>query len=248
MRSLFLITALLFSTSLPAEDTDPSQLVRDAMDHWRGLTSYAEMTMTIHRPDWERKMTMRSWSEGDKLSLVRVTEPKKDAGNGTLLNDNNMWTYTPKINRIIKVPSSMMSQSWMGSDFSNKDIAKSTDIIDQYDHELSGQEEINGHLYYEVTSIPHEYAAVVWGKEVLTIRDDFVLIEQQFWDQDGELVKSMKTLEVEEMGGRPVAKIMRMGKVDTPDEWTEITTHTVEFDVELASNTFTLSNLRNPRQ
>ena len=193
-------------------------------------------------------MTMRSWSEGDKLSLVRVTEPKKDAGNGTLLNDNNMWTYTPKINRIIKVPSSMMSQSWMGSDFSNKDIAKSTDIIDQYDHELSGQEEINGHLYYEVTSIPHEDAAVVWGKEVLTIRDDFVLIEQQFWDQDGELVKSMKTLEVEEMGGRPVAKIMRMGKVDTPDEWTEITTHTVEFDVELASNTFTLSNLRNPRQ
>ena len=191
---------------------------------------------------------MRSGSDGDKISLVRVTEPKTDAGNGTLLNDNNMWNSTPKINRIIKVRSSLMSQSWMGSDFSNKDIAKSTDIIDQYDHELSGQEEINGHLYYEVTSIPHEDAAVVWGKEVLTIRDDFVLIEQQFWDQDGELVKSMKTLEVEEMGGRPVAKIMRMGKVDTPDEWTEITTHTVEFDVELASNTFTLSNLRNPRQ
>lgn len=248
MRRMLLIIALLFSSSLPAQDTDPRQLVRDAMDHWRGLTSYAEMTMTIHRPDWERKMTMRSWSEGDKLSLVRVTEPKKDAGNGTLLNDNNMWTFTPKINRIIKVPSSMMSQSWMGSDFSNKDIAKSTDIIDQYDHELSGQEEIDGHQYYEVTSIPHEDAAVVWGKEVLTIRDDFVLMEQQFWDQDGELVKSMKTLEVKEMGGRPVAKTMRMGKVDTPDEWTEITSHTVEFDVELTPNTFTLSNLRNPRQ
>ena len=248
MKSLLLIIALLFCANLPAQEIDVRQLVRDAMEHWRGVTSYAEMTMTIHRPDWERSMTMRSWSEGDKLSLVRVIEPKKDAGNGTLLNDNNMWTYTPKINRIIKVPSSMMSQSWMGSDFSNKDIAKSTDIIDQYDHELNGQEEIDGHILYTVTSIPHEDAAVVWGKEVLTIRDDYVLMNQQFWDQDGELVKSMKTLEVKEMGGRPVAKTMRMGKLETPDEWTEITSSAVEFDVELAPNTFTLSNLRNPRQ
>ena len=248
MRSLLLIIALFFCASLPAQEIDVRQLVRDAMEHWRGVTSYSELTMTIHRPDWERSMTMRSWSEGDKLSLVRVIEPKKDAGNGTLLNDDNMWTYTPKINRIIKVPSSMMSQSWMGSDFSNKDIAKSTDIIDQYDHELNGQEEIEGHIHYTVTSIPHEDAAVVWGKEVLTIRDDYVLMNQQFWDQDGELVKSMKTLEVKEMGGRPVAKRMRMGKLETPDEWTEITSNAVEFDVELAPNTFTLSNLRNPRQ
>ena len=151
-------------------------------------------------------MRARSWSKGDKLSLVRVIEPKKDAGNGTLLNDSNMWTYTPKINRIIKVPSSMMSQSWMGSDFSNKDIAKSTDIIDQYDHELTAQEEKEGHVFYTITSIPHEDAAVVWGKEVLTVRDDFVLMEQQFWDQDDVLVKTLQTLEVQEMGGRPVAR------------------------------------------
>jgi outer membrane lipoprotein-sorting protein len=231
-----------------AQEPDAAQLIRNAMDHWRGLTSYSDMTMTIHRPDWERSMTMRSWSKGDKLSLVRVVEPKKDAGNGTLLNDNNMWTYTPKINRIIKVPSSMMSQSWMGSDFSNKDISKSTDIIDQYDHELVGTEERDGHVYYTVSSVPHEEAAVVWGKEVLTVRDDYVLMEQQFWDQDGVLVKSMKTLEVVEMGGRAVARVMRMGKVDAPGEWTQLTANSIEFDLELPGNLFTLSNLRNPRQ
>ena len=217
------------------------------MDHWRGVTSFSDMTMTIHRPDWERSMTMQSWSKGDKLSLVRVLEPKKDAGNGTLLNDNNMWTFSPKINRIIKVPSSMMSQSWMGSDFSNKDISKSTDIIDQYDHELTSLEERDGHRYYTITSIPHEEAAVVWGKEVITIRDDYVLIEQQFWDQDGVLVKAMKTLDIQIMGGRPVARIMRMGKADTPDEWTQLTSNSIEFDLDLPDRLFTLSSLRNPR-
>jgi len=248
MRALIFLLGTLLLSSVRAQETDAAQLVRNAMDHWRGLTSYSDMTMTIHRPDWERSMTMKSWSKGDKRSLVRVVEPRKDAGNGTLLNDGSMWTFTPRINRIIKVPSSMMSQSWMGSDFSNKDISKSTDIIDQYDHELLKAEEVDGHVYYTISSVPHEDAAVVWGKEILIVRDDYVLMEQQFWDQDGILVKSMKTLEVREMGGRAVARVMRMGKVDSPEEWTQLTANAIEFDLELPDSLFTLSSLRNPRQ
>jgi len=244
MPRFCLAIALICSGPALAQDPTARDIVQAAMDHWRGLTSYSEMTMTIHRPDWERSMTLRGWSQGDKRSLVRVIEPPRDAGNGTLLDDDNMWTFSPKVNRIIKVPSSMMSQSWMGSDFSNKDIAKSTDIIDEYDHELTATARAAGHTVYTVTSIPHEDAAVVWGKEVLSIRDDYVLLEQQFWDQDGELVKVMKTLDVAEMGGRAVARILRMGKVDTPGEWTQMETREVAFDIDIPGNTFTLSNLR----
>lgn len=226
---------------------DAKELVRAAMDHWRGVTSYSEMTMTIHRPDWQRSMSMKAWSKGDDLSLVRVTEPKKDAGNGTLLKDNDMWSYSPKINRIIKIPSSMMSQGWMGSDFSNKDISKSTDILNQYDHTLSGTERQEGHTVYTVTAIPHEDAAIVWGKEVLKIRDDYVLLEEQYWDQEGKLVKVMETRDVTEMGGREIARVMRMGKLETPEEWTEIAVSAIEFDLDLPDNLFTLSSLRNPR-
>lgn len=233
---------------MAAESLDAKQLVRAAMDHWRGTSSYSEMTMTIHRTNWERSMSMRAWSEGTKHSLVRVTEPRKDAGNGTLMKDDSMWSYSPKVNRVIKIPSSMMSQGWMGSDFSNKDVSKSTDILDQYEHTLTAQLEEEGHTIYTVEAIPHEDAAVVWGKETLRIRDDFVLLEEQFWDQDGKLVKVMQAREIVEMGGRSVARILRMGKVDTPQEWTEMTVSVIEFDIELPGGIFTLSSLRNPRQ
>jgi len=254
LRKVSLILAVIGSSGpasnqLMADETpNARELVQSAMDHWRGLNSYSEMTMTIHRTDWERSMSMRAWSEGDKLSLVRVTEPKKDAGNGTLLKDNDMWSYSPKINRIIKIPSSMMSQGWMGSDFSNKDISKSTDILDQYDHSLSGLAQEDGHTVYTIEAIPHEDAATVWGKEVLKIRDDFVLLEEQFWDQDGVLIKVMRAQDIAEMGGRSVARVLRMGKLATPDEWTEMTVSEIEFDIELPAGIFTLSNLRNPRQ
>lgn len=247
-RLATLFIACLFALPVSSADVDPKDLIQKAMDHWRGTSSYSEMSMTIHRPDWERTMSMRAWTQGEKISLVRVTAPKKDAGNGTLLKDNNMWTFAPKVNRIIKVPSSMMSQSWMGSDFSNKDISKSTDIIDQYDHTLLETRQQDGHTVYVVESIPHEEAAVVWGKEVLTIRDDHVLLEQQFWDQDGVLVKAMKALEIKELGGRTVASTIRMGRLDTPDEWTEMSVHDIAFDVSHPDSLFTLSNLRNPRQ
>ena len=159
-----------------------------------------------------------------------------------------MWSYSPKVNRVIKIPSSMMSQGWMGSDFTNRDISKSTDILDQYEHTLTAQTEENGHTVYVIDAIPHEDAATVWGKEVLKIRDDFVMLEEQFWDQDGKLVKLMKAHDISEMGGRSVARVLRMGKLETPDEWTEMTVTTIEFDVELPAGIFTLSSLRNPRQ
>ncbi len=244
LGSVGMFSERLFADEIP----DAKTLVRAVMDHWRGGSSYSEMTMTIHRPDWQRSMSMRAWSEGDKLSLVRVTEPKKDAGNGTLLMDNDMWTFSPKINRIIKIPSSMMNQGWMGSDFSNKDISKSTDILEQYDHSLVDSTVEGGHTVYTIAAIPHEDAAIVWGKEVLRIRDDYVLLEEQYWDQDGVLVKVMQTLEIAEMGGRAVARVLRMGKVETPQEWTEMSTSAIEFDIELPAGIFTLSNLRNPRQ
>ena len=242
------VLVLFAAVGAAAQELDAADIIRKAMEHYRGLTSYSELTMIIHRPDWERSMTMRAWTEGEKHTLVRVVEPKKDAGNGTLSVDGNMWTYTPKINRVIKIPSSMMSQSWMGSDFSNKDVSKDTVIIDQYDHTLLNQYEQDGFQVYVIQSIPHEEAAVVWGREVLTVRDDWVLLKQEFRDQEDVLVKTLESLEIAPMGGRNVATVMRMSKQEKLEEWTELRTVAVEFDVKLPANLFTLSNLRNPRE
>ena len=249
MNKRFLLSMILIALPTYAADMEPdaTRIVREAIDHWRGLSSYTEMTMVIHRPDWERAMTMRAWTKGKDQTLVRIVEPKKDRGNGTLTDANSMWTFSPKINRVIKIPSSMMGQGWMGSDFSNKDIARADDIVDQYDHTILQREEVDGVTVYEVQSIPHEDAAVVWGREVLKIRDDYVVVEHAFFDQDGALVKKLVSLEIGEMGGRTIAKRQRMVKTEEPNEWTEISVNDVVYEIELKDSLFTLSNLRNPR-
>jgi outer membrane lipoprotein-sorting protein len=248
VASAALVAALGMALSgLPAAAEDAREIVRAAWEHWRGSSSHGEITMTIHRPGWERSLSMEAWTRGQKHSLVRVTAPRKDAGNGTLIIEDSMWTYSPKVNRVMKVPSSMMAQSWMGSDFSNKDVSRADTIVDQYDHTLQSKEQSDGHTVFVIESIPHENAAVVWGKEILKIRDDHVLVSEDFYDQDGKLVKSLRSLEIGEMGGRVLALRQRMEKLEAEDEWTEIVIESMRFDLDLPDSVFTRSNLRNPR-
>ena len=239
---------LFFSLTAQAQTPDAATLIKAAIEYWRDTSSYAVSEMTIHRPDWERRVTFRVWTRGDKHSLVRVIAPAKDVGNATLLVDNDMWSFTPKINRVIKIPSSMMTQSWMGSDFSNSDLAKADDLIEYYTHRLLKTETRDGHTQYVIESIPKETAPVVWGKEVVTVRDDYVLLEHAFYDQQGKLLKTLTTQELKPMGGKTVATRQRMQKLDKPDEWTQIDVREARFGVEIPANMFTLGNLRNPRE
>ena len=245
-RGLALLLAFLPLDGFAQEEA--REIIRSTIEQWRGVSSRGVFTMMIHRPDWERSISMRSWMRGNEDSLVRVTGPSRDAGNATLTIENNMWSFSPKVNRVIKMPSSMMSQSWMGSDFSNNDVTKSDDIIDEYGHTLIETVQQDGYSVYVIESIPNEDAAVVWGREVLRIRDDYVLLEHAFYDQDNILTKSLETLEIDDRGGRTVAVHQRMAKTEMEDEWTEIYIHEMEFDLELSDSLFTLSNLRNPRE
>ena len=248
LYSVFVITGLALIPLDGFTQEGAREIVRLTIEQWRGTSSHGVFTMTIHRPDWERSMSMRSWTRGDKDSLVRVTEPPRDADNATLTIDNNMWIFSPRVNRVIKMPSSMLNQSWMGSDFSNNDITKGNEILNEYEHTLVGIDQQDGHEIYAIESIPNEDAAVVWGREVLRIRDDYILLEHLFYDQDDVLIKSLESLEIGERGGRTVATRQRMARVEMEDEWTEIYVEEMEFGVELRNGLFTLSNLRNPRE
>lgn len=242
---LLLAVALLFPA--PARAQDAASIVKAAIDYWRDTSSYAVSEMTIHRPDWERRMTIRVWTRGEKESLVRVAAPPRDAGNATLLVENDMWTFNPKINRVVKIPSSMMNQSWMGSDFTNNDLAKADDLIEQYTHELRRTDSHDGHEVYVIEATPREAAPVVWGHEIVKIRDDWIVLEHEFYDQANVLVKKLTSHDIAPMDGKLIATRQRMQRADQPEEWTELRVREARFGIDIPVHTFTLANLRSPR-
>jgi outer membrane lipoprotein-sorting protein len=232
-------TEVMTAQAVTAED-----LIGGALDLMRGITSYAEMSMTVHRPDWERSSTLVAWTRGRDDALIRFTEPARDAGNATLKTGDKMWTYTPKLNRTIRLPYSLMSQSWAGSDFSYNDLSRTDDILRYYDMTITEVREEDGHQIYTIEGLPHEDSPVVWGKEVWVLRDDHVLLSQSFYDQSMELLKRLETLEIDELGGRVFGTRMRMNKIEEPENYTEISYSAAEFDIELEDRTFTVFALQ----
>jgi len=230
-----------------AQPPDAGQLIADAVDYWRGESSYIRLEMTVHRPDWQRTLGMSGWTRGRADALIRFTAPAKDAGNATLKLSRSMWIFTPKLNQIIKLPASMMAQSWMGSDFSYDDLAKSDRIINDYTHTLVSTETVEGHVEYTIESVPKPQAPVVWGMQRVKIRDDHILLEEDFFDQDMKLVKRLETVEIGPLGGRAYPVHMRMIALDETDQWTDVIYREGVFDLNLPDYLFTLSNLRNPR-
>lgn len=247
---LFLLLAALPLASQSARAAaapDAAALIKAALHQWRGDSSYTEITMVIHRPDWQRRSSLVGWTEGQADSLVRFTAPAGDAGNATLKRGPALWLYNPKLGQVIKLPFSMMAQGWAGSDFSYNDLAKTDQIVTDYTHTLGPVRHRDGHTIYTVTCIPKPSAPVVWGKVTVQMRDDHVLLAETWFDQAMHPVRALKTLRIAPIGGRPYPVQMRMSVLDKPGHWTEITTLRGRFNLKLPPYLFTLSNLRNPR-
>jgi outer membrane lipoprotein-sorting protein len=196
------------------------------------------MDMKITRPAWNRSISIKAWTKGQKNSIFTVVAPPKDEGNGTLKRGQEMWTYNPKVNRVIKLPPSMMSQSWMGSDFSNDDLAKSDSIVDDYTHKLTGTETHEGKEVYVIESTPKPAAAVVWGMQKLKIRQDNILLLEEYYDEERKLVKALEGSQIQTMGGKLFPKVWKMSRGSESGEHTTVTYREVRFDVEIPDRLF----------
>jgi outer membrane lipoprotein-sorting protein len=250
MRCSILLICLITSScgaANAAEAPTAQELIAGVIDLTRGQTSYAEFSMVIHRPDWERSSKLVAWTRGREDALIRFTAPAKDAGNATLKQGQQMWTFTPKLNRVIRLPFSMMSQGWAGSDFSYSDLSRTDQLLHDYELSLVGDETRDGHRQYTVEAVPHDDAPVVWGKEQIVLRDDYVLLGQTFFDQAMKPLKRLESREIRTMGGRTFATRMRMVPLDKPDEWTEIAYDEAQFDVKIDDGMFTVFALQSGR-
>lgn len=211
----------------------------------RSGTSYAEMEMTIIRPRWTRTIDLKCWTEGLEKTLIQITAPARDKGIGYLKLDDEIWNWQPKIERTIKLPPSMMSQSWMGSDFTNDDLVKQSSLLNDYTHQLIGEENINGQLCYKIKLNPIENAAVVWGELMVWIsQNDFLQLKIEFYDEELFLINTMIASDIKKFNNRTLPSKLTVTPENDPDHQTIIQYKVWEFDQALPKTLFSIQNMK----
>jgi len=234
---------LLLCLSLPAiaSEERARQIIDEMEQLYRGESSDATMTMQVQTPNYSRILTMTAQSFGKDYGFFRIQAPKKSRGTATLKRDEEMWNYFPKINKVIKVPPSMMMGSWMGSDFTNDDLVKETQLIDSYSLVLSETDD-----QYKVTLTPKEQTVTVWDKIEYTISKDPLLpLSQAFFDEDGEKVRELTFHEPKQYYGVLMPSILEMRPLNKEGHLTRIMYDDIKFNVpDITKDTFSLRNLK----
>ena len=184
MRNLLFIFLLFLIFTSQAQDAN--QILKNSEQKIIGIkSSYQEMMIKIVRPKWSKEMTMKGWSIGDDFFASVVLSPVKEKGTVFLKRENEVWNYIPSIERIIKLPPSMMMQNWMGTDFTNDDLVQRSSITDDYTNTIIGNEIIDGLDCWIIELIPNDDAAVVWGKLIMWIdKKDFMQLKTQFFEMN----------------------------------------------------------------
>ncbi len=239
-----LIIALLFLPQLLTAQT-AKDVVTQMDDKLKGKSLKSENSITIVRPSYTREMTMISWSKGRDYSLTLMTSPKRDEGSTFLNREKEVWSYTPSIERIIKLPPSMMSQNWMGTDFTNDDLVQQSSLVTDYTHEFGKEETIEGYECYQIIMIPKEDAAIVWGKVIVWVdKTEYMQLKVEFYDEDEFLVNTMLGKEPKTFDGKLLPSVMEMIPADKPGNKTIMKTISMEFDIEIDESFFTTRNMK----
>ena len=235
--------------NLGAQTPSAIEIVRAADEKFNGeKSSITVMSMTIIRPTWQRTVEFKNWSLGRDYALTLITAPAKDKGQTFLKRNTEMWSYNPAISRLIKLPPSMMSQGWMGSDYTNDDLLRESSVVNDYTHEIIGEETIDGRLCYKIKMTAKETAPVVWGSQIRWIdKKDFLVLRAELFDQDGYLVRTELGSEIKEMGGRTIPTRTELLPKDEPGNKTELYIKDIKFNVGISENFFSQQNMRNIR-
>lgn len=252
MKSSTIIHLMIFIV-LPLSQTavsqDAREIVRKADEKFQGeKSSFSRMTMTIVRPTWQRSISFKNWTKGRDFTLTLVTAPAKEKGQVFLKHYNDIWNWNPTISRMIKLPPSMMSQGWMGSDFSNDDLLKESSIVTDYDHRITGEESVDGRNCYVIELTPHPDAPVVWGRIVKWIsKEEYLQMKSEYYDEDDYLIKTENARDVQSMGGRLIPTRFELIPEEEKGHKTIVVMEEATFNQPIEDSFFSQQNMKRIR-
>ena len=239
---------VFFLLTVIGHSQDAKEIVRKSDELIKSKSSYAEVTMTVVKTDWSRTIGMKMWALEPDYAIIYITEPARDKGSVTLKRKKEVWNWIPAAQKVIKIPPSMMLQSWMGSDFTNDDLVKESSVVNDYTHTIVGEENFNGYDCYKIVSVPKPDAGVVWGKLLIWVaKNEYFQFKVEFFDEDDFIVKTYLGDDIKEMGGRIIPTYWEMIPMDKPGEKTVFIYNKIEFNFNVDESFFSERNMKRVR-
>jgi outer membrane lipoprotein-sorting protein len=249
LARMFAVMVCAFATvRAAAAEAPPSlpavtQVVDRLNDLYRSDSSQSHMTMKVVTARYQRELTLEAWTKGKQDALLVVRAPAREAGAATLRSAEGLWTYAPRADQLVRIPSSLLSDNWMGSHFTNDDLMRETDFLKDYDASLAWHDE-GGRRLLRATLIPKPQAPVVWSRIVFLLDpSDDMPLRADYYDRD-KIARTLTYADPHMLAGRRVPFTLVMVPADKPGESTHVEYQELKFGVKVDPGLFTQRGLR----
>lgn len=240
----FAIILALFFTSISLHAQTANEIIHKAEDMIKGNSAKGEIQMTVKTSYYTREMQMESWWVGNEKALIIIKSPRREKGNKTLKIGNEMWSYLKNTETTIKIPPSMMLQSWNGSDFTNDDLVRESNLDDDYFQSIIGEEEIDNNLCWMIQLDPKPDAPVVWGKLIYWVRQaDYNPARVDYYNEKNELMRHMIFSDVKDFGDRTIPSKWLMVNDKKEGNSTSFEIISMQFDINISERVFSFQEL-----
>lgn len=234
-----------FIYSILIQPETAAMIVKKADDKMKGETSIAQVIIKTVRPSWSREMIAKIWAKGNTMAMILIQSPVKEKGISYLKRQKEVWTWMPALEKTIKLPPSMMSQSWMGTDFTNDDLVKESSVVDDYIHSIIGDTIIDNRTCYRIEMIPKPEAAVVWSRLVSCIdKKDYLQLKVDFFDDDNKLVNTLNAFDIKLMDNRIIPTRFEMLPADKKNQKTIMIYKSIEYNRRIEDAFFTTERMK----
>jgi len=255
--SALVVTAIALGLGVwpaSAQDlTDVNTIIERANNaaYYAGDDGRAEVRMTI--TDSQGRERIRQFTilrkdiadGGDQDYAVLFSRPA-DVRNTVFLvkkkvnGDDDRWLYLPGLDLVKRIAAGDKRTSFVGSNFYYEDVSGRG--IDEDTHELVKPTA----EHYVVKNVPKDKGGVEFAWWTATIdKKTFVPVRMEYFDESGDLYRTIEALEVEEIQGNPTVTKMKVDDLrsggNTVSEFRNI-----EYNLGIPDDVFTERTLRNP--
>lgn len=251
-----LFTLISLGAFSAATAQDAAELVQKSLNAYLypGEDGKAEISMTITdagggERNREMVMVRKNIGEagGDQKFFIYFEEPG-DVREMTFMvfknvgSDDERWLFVPSVKLIRKIAADDKRSSFVGSDFVYEDVSGRT--VDQGEHTLEGEGEVDGRPVYIVKSVPTDSVEYSY-KNLYIDKENYLPLKEEFYGEGGKLLRTFTATNIEDVDGFPTPMTRTMENHETGGN-TVITIEKAEYNVDINERDFSERRMRRP--
>ena len=239
-----IILCLIFAVPAFSQEHSGDWILEQVDKNFGSDNKIVLSTMIVHGRRGSRTIESKSWIQGRVKSFTEYLAPPREKGTKMLKLEDQLWTYSPATDRIIKISGHMLRQSVMGSDMSYEDMMEDPRLHVLYSAERVGDETYLERPCWVLELVSKEKDIAYHSRKVWVDKERFVVLKENRYARGGKLLKTTEIEEVVRMQDRWVPRHIIFKDVLKRGQGTEFIMKSIEFDANIPEYVFTKASLR----